>query len=284
MNYEWYPGHMTAAIRMMRENLSLIDLVIEMVDARIPLSSRNPDIDGLCQGKARLIVMNKADLSDRNALDAWVAHFKASGLCALPFDSRSQGDRKKLISAINEASAERRERNLRRGIKNQPIRAMVAGIPNVGKSTMINLLAGKGAAKTGNKPGVTRGRQWIQTGKSLQLLDTPGILWPKIGDPEAGELLALIGSMNDSNLDETAMARSLIIRILKLRHDAFAARYGITGPAADADEILKEVALARGCIGEGASVLTDRAAALVVDDFRKGKLGGFLFETPGDRT
>ncbi|MCR5676234.1 MAG: ribosome biogenesis GTPase YlqF [Lachnospiraceae bacterium] len=298
-NYEWYPGHMTAAIRMMRESLSQVDLVIETADARIPQASRNPDIDDLCRNKARLLVLCKADLSDPNALKTWTAHYRREGLTVTAVNARSAGSKKALLNAVNEASREKRERNARRGIKNQAIRALVAGIPNVGKSTIINLLAGRSAAKTGNKPGVTRGEQWIQAGSGLQLLDSPGILWPKIGDPDAGEMLALIGSMNDDNLDETALACALIRRLEQYYPDAVPQRYfsatnvradrsskrpendPVFPPAGHADEtyeVLERIATVRGCIGEGGKLLVSRAAQILLDDFRSGKLGGILLE------
>ena len=186
MHFQWYPGHMTKARRMMQENIKLIDLVIELVDARIPLSSRNPDIDELGRQKSRLILLNKADLAENKWNDAWIEYFKDKGYLAVKVNSKKGGGIKNIQSVIQEACKEKIERDRKRGILNRPVRAMVVGIPNVGKSTFINTLAGKASAKTGNKPGVTKGKQWIRLNKSIELLDTPGILWPKFEDQMVG--------------------------------------------------------------------------------------------------
>ena len=207
MNYQWYPGHMTKAKRMMQEDIKLIDLVIELLDARIPMSSRNPDIDELGKNKSRLILLNKSDLSDKAANKAWAEFFKEKGCFVLEADSRNAGGLKPINGIIQEACREKIERDRKRGILNRPVRAMVVGIPNVGKSTFINSFAGKACARTGNKPGVTKGKQWIRLNKNVELLDTPGILWPKFDDPKVGLHLALIGSMNDEilNVDELSL-------------------------------------------------------------------------------
>ncbi|MDE7038946.1 MAG: ribosome biogenesis GTPase YlqF, partial [Lachnospiraceae bacterium] len=182
MHFQWYPGHMTKAKRMMQENMKLIDLVIELVDARIPQSSRNPDVDELGKNKARLILLNKADLAGEKWNDAWAEYFREKGYLAVKLDSRKNKGMKPVNSVIQEACKEKLERDRKRGILNRPVRAMVVGIPNVGKSTFINSLAGKACAKTGNKPGVTKGKQWIRLNRQVELLDTPGILWPKFED------------------------------------------------------------------------------------------------------
>ena len=186
MNVQWYPGHMTKARRMMQEDMKLIDLVIELVDARVPLSSRNPDIDELGKNKARLILLNKSDLSDDAANEKWARYFQEKGFFVAKINSKSGAGVKSLQGIILEACKEKIERDRRRGIKNRPIRAMVVGIPNVGKSTFINTFAGRACAKTGNKPGVTKGKQWIRLNKNVELLDTPGILWPKFEDQAVG--------------------------------------------------------------------------------------------------
>ncbi len=206
MNIQWYPGHMTKARRMMQENIKLIDLVIELVDARAPMSSRNPDIDDLAKGKARLILLNKSDLASERWNDAWAAAFKAQGFFVVKLDSRARGGMKEVQAVIQEACKEKTERDRRRGIINRPVRAMVVGIPNVGKSTFINSFAGRACAKTGNRPGVTKGAQWIRLNKQVELLDTPGILWPKFDDQQVGLRLAMLGSVNDEilNLEELA--------------------------------------------------------------------------------
>ena len=206
MQYQWYPGHMTKAKRMMQENIKLVDLIIELVDARIPYSSRNPDIDELGRNKARLILLNKADLADEAANAAWTKALEATGAVVVKANSRSGAGLKAVQGAVAEACKEKIERDRRRGIKNRPVRAMVAGIPNVGKSTFINSYAGKACAKTGNKPGVTRGAQWIKLNRQLELLDTPGILWPRFENQEVGFRLALIGSIRDEVLNTEEMA------------------------------------------------------------------------------
>ena len=201
MNIQWYPGHMTKAKRAMKEDLKLIDLVIELVDARVPLSSRNPDIDDLGAGKARIVLLNKADLADEALNRRWAQWFTERGMHVVKIDARNKGTLKQIQAVVQEACKEKIERDRKRGILNRPIRAMVVGIPNVGKSTFINSFAGKACAKTGNKPGVTKGNQWIRLNKTLELLDTPGILWPKFEDQQVGLKLALIGSINDEILN-----------------------------------------------------------------------------------
>ena len=207
MHFQWYPGHMTKAKRQMQEDIKLIDLVIELVDARIPLSSRNPDIDELGKNKARLILLNKADLASEAQNQEWSAWFKEKGFYVVQIDARRKNGMKTIQNVILEACQEKIERDRRRGIKNRPVRAMVVGIPNVGKSTFINTFAGKACAKTGNKPGVTKGKQWIRLNKNVELLDTPGILWPKFDDQMVGLRLALIGSIKDEilNIDELSL-------------------------------------------------------------------------------
>uniref|UniRef100_UPI0032083813 ribosome biogenesis GTPase YlqF n=1 Tax=Catenibacillus scindens TaxID=673271 RepID=UPI0032083813 len=209
MNIQWYPGHMTKAIRMMQEDIKLIDIVVELVDARVPLSSKNPDIDQLARGKSRLILLNKADLADRAKTQDWEQYFKEKGFYVHSLDARTGKSVKAVTGIIQEACREKIERDRRRGIINRPVRAMVVGIPNVGKSTFINTYAGKACTKTGNKPGVTKGKQWIRLNKNVELLDTPGILWPKFEDQTVGMKLAIIGSIKDDLLDITELAWNL---------------------------------------------------------------------------
>ena len=210
MNYQWYPGHMTKARRQMQEDLKLIDLMIELVDARVPAASRNPDIDELGKNKARLILLNKSDLADERGNDAWMEYFKGKGYSVVKVNSRSGAGMKAINSAVQEACKEKIERDRKRGILNRPVRAMVVGIPNVGKSTFINAYAGRACAKTGNKPGVTKGKQWIRLSKQLELLDTPGILWPKFEDQQVGLRLAFIGSIKDEIMNLEELAAELI--------------------------------------------------------------------------
>ena len=245
MDYQWYPGHMTKAIRQMREDIKLVDLVIELLDARIPLSSRNPDIDNLGQNKSRLVILNKADLADESQNNLWDKYFKDKGYTVLKVDSRVNSLAKIVDRAIEEACKEKIEANKKKGI-NRPIRAMVVGIPNVGKSTFINSYAKRSVAKTGNKPGVTKGKQWIKIGKNLELLDTPGILWPKFDDEQIGLNLALVGSMNDNNLDAAELAFQFIKMTRENYPDILKDRFNIEGNE-DIVEEMYQVADVRNC-------------------------------------
>ena len=279
MHFQWYPGHMTKAKRMMQENIKLIDLVIELVDARIPLSSRNPDIDELGKNKARLVLLNKADLEEDKWNDAWAEYFKKKGFSVVKVNSRKGGGIKSIQGVIREACAEKIERDRKRGILNRPVRAMVVGIPNVGKSTFINALAGKACAKTGNKPGVTKGKQWIRLNKQVELLDTPGILWPKFEDQEVGLKLAFIGSIKDEVLQTEELAAELIHFLRTAYPEVLADKYDIE---MDEDDyvVLNRIAKSRNCIVRGNELDTEKAALLLLDDFRNGKLGRLTLEYP----
>lgn len=277
MNVQWYPGHMTKAKRQMQEDLKLIDLIIELVDARVPLSSRNPDIDRLGQNKSRLILLNKADLADERQNEAWKEYFQKKGFYVVKVDSRNGAGMKAIQNVIQEACKEKIERDRRRGIKNRPIRAMVAGIPNVGKSTFINTFAGKACAKTGNKPGVTKGKQWIRLNKNVELLDTPGILWPKFEDQQVGIRLACVGSIKDDilNMEELAL---LLIDYLRTNYSGLLEkRYGISEEGKGVD-VLGEIAKARGCLKKGEELDYVKASGLLFDDFRGGKIGRITLE------
>lgn len=279
MQFQWYPGHMTKAKRQMQEDIKLIDLIIELVDARIPLSSRNPDIDELGKNKARLILMNKADLADERACAAWSAYFKKAGYFVVCLDSRNKGTIKAVQNEIMEACKTKLERDRKRGILNRPVRAMVVGIPNVGKSTFINTYAGKACAKTGNKPGVTKGKQWIRLNKSVELLDTPGILWPKFEDQTVGLRLALIGAIKDEILNTDELSLELIQILTKFYPGALHQRY-------EAEEnqepvkILEGIAEKRNCRIKGNELDYSKAAALIIDEFRSGKIGRISIEFP----
>lgn len=279
MNYQWYPGHMTKARRMMEENSKLIDLVIELVDARVPLASRNPDIDVLGKNKSRLILLNKSDLADESANKLWKAYFERQGMYVLEVNSKSGSGIKAIYGLVQEACREKIERDRKRGILNRPVRAMVVGIPNVGKSTFINSFAGKACTKTGNKPGVTKGKQWIRLNKSLELLDTPGILWPKFENQEVGLKLALIGSMNDEVLQVEDMAASLIDMLKENYGGVLAERYGVEEEN-ETFLIIEEIAKKRGCLLKGEESDRKKAAALILDDFRSGRLGRITLEAP----
>ena len=281
MHFQWYPGHMTKAKRMMQENIKLIDLVIELVDARIPISSRNPDIDELGKNKARLILLNKSDLAEEKQNDAWVEYFKNKGFSVIKVNSRKGGGIKSIQNVIQEACKEKMERDRKRGILNRPVRAMVVGIPNVGKSTFINSLAGKACAKTGNKPGVTKGKQWIRLNKNVELLDTPGILWPKFEDQIVGLRLAFIGSIKDEILNVEELAAELIQFLKKYYTGVLAEKYNIV-ESEDPYKCLADIAESRHCLLKGSELDTNKAATLLIDDFRDGRLGRITLEFPED--
>ena len=282
MNFQWYPGHMTKAKRQMQEDIKLIDLVIELVDARVPLASRNPDIDELGKNKYRLILMNKADLADKEKTKQCSSYFKKMCFFVVSLDARTKNSMKSITDIVMEACKEKIERDRKRGIKNRPVRAMVVGIPNVGKSTFINSYAGKACAKTGNKPGVTKGKQWIRLSKSVELLDTPGILWPKFEDQSVGLKLALIGSIKDEILNVDELAVELIKFLIDSYPGLLSERYDVN-ESGDITDIIIEIAKNRKCVSKGAEVDYSKAAALVIDDFRSGKLGKITLEIPNSQ-
>lgn len=287
MNIQWYPGHMTKAKRAMKEDIKLIDLIIELVDARAPLSSRNPDIDELGKGKGRIILLNKSDLADEAGNSRWTEYFNEKGIRAIRVNCRTGAGLKLLGGAVGEACRDKIERDRKRGILNRPVRAMVVGIPNVGKSTFINSYAGKACTKTGNKPGVTKGNQWIRLNKTLELLDTPGILWPRFEDQSVGLKLAFIGSVNDDILDRRELAAELICHLSGRYGDALKERYGILAGSGEKEaetgvQGLMQVARARACLLKGGELDLEKAAKLFLDDFRGGKLGRITLEFPGE--
>ena len=280
MNIQWYPGHMTKAKRAMKEDVKLVDLVIELVDARAPLASRNPDIDSLAAGKGRVILLNKADLASEKANAVWITYFESQGFQVMKIDARAKATLKQLNALIQEACKEKIERDRRRGILNRPVRAMVVGIPNVGKSTFINSFAGKAAAKTGNKPGVTKGNQWIRLNKQVELLDTPGILWPKFEDQRVGLLLAFLGSINDEILEKDELASELADYLRNITPGLLMERYGIEEDGKKPYELLDEIAAARACLTKGGVNDLTKAARLLLEEFRGGKLGRITLEMP----
>ena len=283
MHFQWYPGHMTKARRMMQENIKLIDVVLELLDARVPQSSRNPDISSLAGNKYRIILLNKADMADPDVTARWEEYYKEKGFYVARVNSRKGTGMKELKRLINEACSKKKERDRKRGILNRPVRAMVAGIPNVGKSTFINSFAGKACTKTGNKPGVTKGKQWIKINRDVELLDTPGILWPKFEDQKVGMRLAMIGSIKDEILNTTELAGQLISFLRETYPGVLEERYGLHVKAEDTDgQILAAIAEARGCIMKGGQVDSDKAARLLLEDFRSLRLGCLSLETPED--
>lgn len=277
MNYQWYPGHMTKAKRMMEENIKLIDLIIEVVDARIPLASRNPDIDELGKNKARLILLNKSDLADERENEKWTGYFQDRGAFVVKMNAKTGAGVKNVLPVIMESCKEKIERDRRRGIKNRPVRAMVVGIPNVGKSTFINAFAGKACTKTGNKPGVTKGKQWIRINKNVELLDTPGILWPKFEDQAIGAKLAMTGSIRDEILNLEELSLELLGYLHYYYDGILEKRYGIT-ESDDRVDMLEQIARNRRCIQRGNELDYGRAANILLEEFRNGKIGRITLE------
>ena len=279
MNYQWYPGHMTKAKRMMQENIKLIDLIIEVVDARIPRSSRNPDIDELGKNKARLILLNKADLADERENEKWAQYFQEKGYYTVKLNAKSGAGIKNVLPAIMESCQEKLERDRKRGIKNRPVRAMVVGIPNVGKSTFINAFAGKACTKTGNKPGVTKGKQWIRINKNVELLDTPGILWPKFEDQSVGAKLAMVGSIKDEILNLEELSLELLGCLHEFYKGLLEKRYELT-ESDDRLSMLTQIAENRKCIQKGDELDYVKAANIFLEEFRNGKIGRITLERP----
>ena len=278
-NIQWFPGHMTKTLRMMETEIQHVDASLVLLDARIPLSSLNPEVERITARKPKLYVLNKADLADKERTREWSAFFKEKGFFVVSLDARSKSGMKSITDIVMEACKEKIERDRKRGIKNRPVRAMVVGIPNVGKSTFINSYAGKACAKTGNKPGVTKGKQWIRLNKSVELLDTPGILWPKFEDQTVGLRLALIGSIKDEilNVDELAVE---LVKFLKAEYPGLLAQRYEVSEENDIIELISAVAVNRKCLSKGGEPDYSKAAALIIDDFRSGKLGNITLERP----
>jgi ribosome biogenesis GTPase A len=283
MDVQWYPGHMAKAKRMMQENIKLIDVIIELVDARIPLSSKNPEIDTLAANKSRVILLNKYDMADPKHNELWKKHFEDKGYYVALVNSKNGQGVKQIKDIVYKACEEKIERNRRRGIINRPVRAMVVGIPNVGKSTFINSFVGRASTKTGNRPGVTKGKQWIRLSNKIELLDTPGILWPKFQDPAAGMRLAFIGSINDNIIQMTELAMELILFLKKYYPESISRRYDIETPEimeelVDTVTVLDQIAIKRSCLLKGGEPDLDRAALILLDDFRNVRLGNITLE------
>lgn len=283
MNIQWYPGHMTKAKRMMQENIKLIDVVIELVDARVPVSSQNPDVKTLSHQKPRIMVFNKIDLADPVETDKWEEHFKKEGYVVVRVNSQNGKGIKQIAQAVKVACREKIERNKRRGLINKPMRAMVVGIPNVGKSTFINKLVGRSSAKTGNKPGVTKGKQWLKLRNEIELLDTPGVLWPKFEDKSVGIKLAMIGSIKEEILDTEGLSTHML-EFMKERYERLlTAKYPVEGLAdKNGYEILAEITLSRNLLKAGSEPDTLRMSKLLLEEFRNGKMGKVTLETVGE--
>ena len=281
MNIQWYPGHMTKTRRMIEEDVKLVDAVCEILDARIPIASRNPDIDAICGSKPRMIVLNRIDMADPALTKKWAEHFRAKGYAVLQTDCKTKKGISGFVPAVRTLLAEKLARYAEKGQVGRPLKLMVVGIPNVGKSTFINQIAGRKGAKAENRPGVTRGKQWITLNGGILLLDTPGILWPKFESPEVGYSLAWTGAINDNILDVELVACRLLERLRELYPGAIEARYKFTpDPEAPGYELLEAAARKRGFLISGGEVNTERMAHVLLDEFREGKLGRMTLERP----
>lgn len=284
MNIQWYPGHMTKAKRMMQENLKVVDLIIELVDARIPYSSKNPDIDLFARNKKRILIMNKIDLADEEIIDLWKTWYEQQGFHVILLNSNTGKRIGKVTELALVVCKEKIEQAKKRGRIFRPVRAMVVGIPNVGKSTFINKLVGRASTKTGNKPGVTKGKQWIKLKKDLELLDTPGILWPKFDDEEVGLRLAFIGSIKDDIIDIETLALHFIQFFKKEHPEVLEKRYGGNYSTVEENiQILEIIGEARRFYGSNGTIDLERTSKMIIDEFRSGKLGRFTLERPPNR-
>lgn len=283
MHIQWYPGHMTKTRRQIEADLKQVDAVCEIVDARIPVSSRNPDIDAICGGKPRILVLNRMDLADPNATKRWAAYFRGRGMAVVATDCKSRKGIADFTPAARTACAEKLERDAKRGM-NRPLRVMVVGIPNVGKSTLINQISGRKGAKAENRPGVTRGKQWVSVDSGLQLLDTPGILWPKFDDPEVGMMLAYTGAVKEGVIDIEELACHLMELLHKYYPQVLLERYQVEAEAGTPGWELVELAgRKRGYLVSGGEVNTERMSKVLLDEFRSGKLGRFTLEMPEEQ-
>ena len=282
MNIQWYPGHMTKTRRQIEADLKLVDAVCEIVDARIPISSRNPDIDSICGNKPRIMVLNRMDLADPEMTRRWLDYFRSKGMAALATDCKTKKGINNFQPAVRSVLKEKIARNAEKGM-NKPIRIMVVGIPNVGKSTLINQISGRKGAKAENRPGVTRGKQWVTVDSNLLLLDTPGILWPKFEDPNVGMMLAYTGAVKENVIDTEELACFLMELLWKHYPDMVRERYKIDVPAdTPGYELLEEAGRKRGFLISGGEINTERMAKVLLDEFRSGKLGHFTLESPED--
>ena len=281
MNIQWYPGHMTKTRRMMEEDLKLVDAVCEIVDARIPISSRNPDLDAICGNKPRLVILNRIDLADPELVRRWSAYFKAKGMAVVATDCKTKKGINGFVPAVRELLSEKLKRYAEKGQVGRPLKIMVVGIPNVGKSTFINQISGRKGAKAENRPGVTRGKQWVTVDQGLLMLDTPGILWPKFEDPEVGIRLAYTGAVKDDVLDVEGLACHLMQMLWHRYPDAVRERYKVDlAPDAEGWELLEAAGRKRGFLVSGGEVNTERMARVLLEEYRSCKLGRFTLETP----
>lgn len=280
LNIQWYPGHMTKTRRQMQEDIKLVDALCEIVDARIPEASRNPDIDSLSEIKPRLVILNRIDLADPEATTLWAERLRAKGFAVVPADCKSRRGLDKFVPAVRKLLAEKLERYAEKGQTGRALKLMVVGIPNVGKSTFINQISGRKGAKAENRPGVTRGKQWVTVDRGLLLLDTPGILWPKFDDEQVGKRLAYTGAIKDDILDTETLAACLLAELSALYPDALRSRYKLEEASPDGFALLTEAARKRGFLLARAEPDTERMARIVLDEFRAGKIGRITLEVP----
>jgi len=282
LNIQWYPGHMTKTRRQMEADLKYVDAVCELVDARIPISSRNPDIDEICGNKPRIIILNRMDLADPEATKRWMTFFRSKGFAAVATDCKSRKGINAFEPAVRSVLKEKIERNAAKGM-NKPLRVMIVGIPNVGKSTLINQISGRKGAKAENRPGVTRGKQWVTVNSSLLLLDTPGILWPKFEDPNVGMMLAYTGAVKENVIDTEELACKLFELLWRFYPDLVRERYKIeTEPDTPGYELLEAAGKKRGYLLARGEINTERMAKVLLDEYRAGKLGRLTLEEPED--
>ena len=282
MNIQWYPGHMTKTRRQIEADLKQVDAICEIVDARIPISSRNPDIDAICGAKPRIIIMNRMDLADQAATKVWLQYFRNKGFAAVATDCKSRKGIADFQPAVRSVLKEKIQRNAEKGM-NKPLRIMIVGIPNVGKSTLINQISGRKGAKAENRPGVTRGKQWVTVDSSLLLLDTPGILWPKFEDPNVGMMLAYTGAVKENIIDTEELAYRLMELLWKYYPDTVRQRYKVDMPQdTPGYELLEEAGRKRGYLLARGEINTERMAKVLLDEYRSGKLGHFTLEMPED--
>ena len=282
MNIQWYPGHMTKTRRQIEADLKLVDAVCEIVDARIPISSRNPDIDSICAAKPRIIILNRMDLADPDTTKRWLAYFRSKGMAAVATDCKTKRGISSFQPAVRSVLKEKIERNAAKGM-NKPLRVMIVGIPNVGKSTLINQISGRKGAKAENRPGVTRGKQWVTVEGGLLLLDTPGILWPKFEDPEVGMMLAYTGAVKENVIDTEELACRLMELLWRHYPQTLKDRYGIDEQEAlPGYELLEKAGKKRGYLLARGEIHTERMAKVLLDEYRSGKLGHFTLEVPED--
>lgn len=283
MNIQWFPGHMAKTRRILAENLKMVDVVVELLDARIPASSKNPEIDGIVKNKPKIVVLNKADLADEKISNEWSKWYNSQGYATIFIDSIKGTGIKQLKDQMRDIMKDRIERDRQRGRIFRPIRTMIVGIPNVGKSSLINKIAGKKSAVTGDRPGVTRNKQWINVNNEIQLMDTPGILWPKFEDKAVGINLAVTGAIKDEIIDTVELASILLEHLSKTYPENIKKRYKLESlQDKKGYELLEEAGKKRGCIISGGEVDLTRIAAIVLDEFRGGKIGRITLERPGD--